>query len=158
MREAQATLEQLGSLTWNHDGQPVLPDSIDMRTAVAGVADMLLLAGEKDRAERLLHALLGDIERDVRERKRDGRWTRIARAESLAMLGRPEEAVREIAIGVEKGNLPSKHWLHLYSDPSFDALRGREDFQRVLAQVEKKIATERGKLDAMRRNGLVPAR
>jgi hypothetical protein len=155
VREAIATLEQYGGIVWSDEGEPQLPSSLDMRAAATGVADLLLFSGEKTRGERLLQVLLADIDRDTRERHRDGRWTRIAKARALAMLGRDAESVAALEMAFEDGTLPSKHWMHLQVDPSFDEMRSRQDFRQLQARSDAAVNVERGKLAELQRSGLI---
>jgi TolB-like protein/DNA-binding winged helix-turn-helix (wHTH) protein len=155
---ALAALEQMADLHWNGDGEPVLGDAADMKSAVIGVADILRLNGLEDRARLLLRRTVAAIDRDAVELKRGRRWTRMARAQALAMLGDREGALAALATASTDGSLLMKHWLHLQLDPAFDPLRNLPAYRQLLAEVEVRRAAQRRKLDELRRSGLVRAR
>jgi hypothetical protein len=46
----------------------------------------------------------------------------------------------------------------LENEPVFDSLKGRKDFQALLANARDNAAREREQLVRMRKDGLVPAR
>ncbi|MEO6186459.1 MAG: winged helix-turn-helix domain-containing protein [Steroidobacteraceae bacterium] len=156
--DALITLEQMAGVTWDQRGEPSLTDNLDMKTAVAGVADLLLLGGQDERAKRLLRVTLAAIDGEARVLNRGDLWSRHTRATSLALLGDADGAIAVLQKSLERGELLMKHWLCLRLDPAFDSLRDRPAFRAVVAAVEVEVGRQRLKLAAMRREGLIPAR
>lgn len=154
---ALAALTQLADLQWTDD-QPEFPETFDMKAAAVGVADMLQLSGEPERARLVLRAALARMDRQARTQGQGELWTRMARAEALAMLNDPEGALRQLDAAAREGSIMMKNWLHLDLDPAFDALRGGAGFQRIRSLVLSRAAAERARLQEFQRSGVIPDR
>jgi len=154
---ALAALTQLADLQWK-DGQPEFPETFDMKAAAVGVADMLQLSGQSERARLVLRAALTRMDRQAIAQGQGELWTRMARAEALAMLGDRERAVSQLEAAARDGSIMMKNWLHLDLDPAFDALRDGTDFQRIRNLVLSRAATERMRLQELQRSGAIPDR
>jgi len=154
--DALAVLEQLAQVNWTEDGDPVLVDSLDRKAVVSGVAELLLASGEKMRAERLLRAMLTQIERDE-QTQRSSAWNLHARAQALALLGDASGAVQALQKALDRGQL-AKHWMYLDCDPAFDPLRNSPGFRALVAATQSAVREQRQRLEQMRREGLVPLR
>lgn len=155
---ALATLEDLADLHWDDAGMPVMGETFDMKSAAVGVVDLLQLSGQRERAELLLHATLGHLQRQTEVHGQGPLWTRPTRARLLALLGDQEGAMQMLQEANRDGSILLKHWLHLDLDPAFDALRQREDFQRLQSSVAARIAVERRRVEELRRSGAIPVR
>src|SRR6185369_9544678 len=155
---ARAALEQIADLRWSSDDEPVFPELFDMRAALIGVADMLSLEGKDEQARRLLRRVLSEDDRAVRDYKRGAMWTRVARAAALSMLGDGDGAIETLKAAERDSSLMMKHWMILHLDPSFDSIRRRPEFRRIVAGMERRASEERHLLDGLRKEGLVPNR
>jgi TolB-like protein/DNA-binding winged helix-turn-helix (wHTH) protein/Tfp pilus assembly protein PilF len=156
LEPALAALEQLADLRWTAEGEPAFAEDFDMKSAVLGVADLLLLGGQKDRGRVLLQRILSQTERATRELQRGAMWTRMTRAQALALLGDREGAIALLEESERDGSLIMKHWMHLHLDPAFDSLRGHPKFQHLVASMNTRASSERDKLEQLRRDGLIP--
>ena len=87
-------LESWAAVSWDGD-EPVLEGQLDMGVGVAGLADMLMASGQKDRARTLLEELLANAELQVSRYGRGEIWVNDGRAIAYALLGRPDEADRD---------------------------------------------------------------
>lgn len=154
--DALATLEQLARINWSEDGDPVLMDSLDRKSTLSGIAELLLASGEKMRGQRLLRAMLAQIERDE-QTERSSAWNLYARAQALAMLGDAPGAIEALQKALDAGRL-DKHWLYLDCDPVFESLRDRPEFKAMVAATQVAVRRQRQRLEQMRREGLVPLR
>jgi TolB-like protein/DNA-binding winged helix-turn-helix (wHTH) protein len=155
---ARAALEQMADLHWNSDGEPVFPELFDLRAAPIGVADMLFLEHKEEQAKLLLRKLLIQDDRAVRDYQRGANWTRLARAQALAMLGDSAGAIAALQALRTDNALLEKYWMHLTLDPSFDSIRELPEYRRILAEMEQHAKAERQLLDKLRAEGLVPKR
>ena len=150
-------LEAWMSVEWE-DGEPTLGDQLSQGTAVAGLADVLLIAGQPERARSLAESLLADIEVQVRRYGRSEIWVDHGRAMALALLGRPEQALTALQ-RLAKSGFGLHDWkMGLADEPVFQPLRNRTEFQTILAAARANAAREKQRLARMRADGLVPDR
>jgi hypothetical protein len=129
-----------------------------MGNGVAGLAELLIVTGQKAKAVALLDELLADTHVQVNRYGRGEVWVNPPRAMALAMLGRPDEAVQVLQRQVQL-NFGKHNWPTLFEfDPALDSLRDRKDFQALLAEVRANADRQRERLQQMRSDGLVPDR
>lgn len=77
---------------------------------------------------------------------------------AFALLGKPDEAVAMLQRQANLGFL-SHMWRTLHEDePTFESLKSRADFRKLRTDALAIVARERGKLEKMRVEGLVPDR
>ena len=85
-------LERWAAVSWE-DNEPVLEGQLDGGIGVAGLADMLMASGQKERARALLEELLANAEFQITRYGRGEIWLNDGRAIAYALLGRPDEAM-----------------------------------------------------------------
>ena len=156
-RRAIAALEEWASVSWDGD-EPVIEEQLGMGLSIAALGDMLMASGQKDRARALLEELLADTEVQINRYGRGEIWLNDARAIAYALLGKPDNAVATLQRQEKLGFL-YHHWrVALEDDPAFDSLRGRGDFQALVANVRANEERERKEFLKMRAEGQVPKR
>ena len=156
-RRAIEALEKWASVSWD-EGEPVLEGQLDMGHGAAGLADMLLADGQNARATAVLEALLADTDKQINQYGRGEVWVNGGRAIAFALLGRPDEAVATLQRQAQR-HFSMHIWrIALEDEPAFDSLRGRKDFQALLAEVRANSERERRQLQKMRSEGLTPER
>jgi len=150
-------LERWAVISWE-DGEPVLQGQLDMGVNVAALGDMLMAAGEKDRARALLGELLADADVQIRRYGRGEVWLNDGRAIALALLGRPDDAIATLQRQAKLGFLSHLWRITLEAEPAYDTLRSRKDFQALLTAARAIEAREREKYLNMRKEGQIPNR
>jgi TolB-like protein/DNA-binding winged helix-turn-helix (wHTH) protein/Tfp pilus assembly protein PilF len=156
----QRAIEALGqwaTVSWDGD-EPLLQGQLNMGMGVAGLADMLIAMGQEARATTLLEELLADLDIQINRYGRGQIWLNDARAVVFTLLGRPEEAMTALQHQARTGFYRHAWRILLENEPVFDSLRGRKDFQTLLANARANSAREREQLVRMRKDGLVPER
>ncbi|MGH8250563.1 MAG: winged helix-turn-helix domain-containing protein [Steroidobacteraceae bacterium] len=150
-------LEPWALVEWDGD-EPLLGGQLDQGSGVAGLADMLMMAGQQDRARRLARELLADTDVQIKRYGRGEIWLNEARAVALVLLDRPDDAIATMKRMRDLG--ASKHsWRTLLEyEPLFASLRERPEFQAMVADASSNAAREREQLARMRADGLVPKR
>lgn len=158
-REYASALEHLttwAGLTWDANDQPHLTTTW-MTSASMGVADILLLMGEREKANRLFEAILKSIDDEAHTRGR-GEFKYLQQlAVIYALQGRDEEALAMLEKCVVQGNTSALR-LVLANDPAFDTLRAQPRFRAVVEKMAALSVAQRKELDEMRAKGLVPHR
>ena len=151
------TLEEWADVTWDGN-EPVLQGQLDLGFGVAALADMLIATGHQNRARALLEELLADADLQVNRYGRGEVWVNGGRAIAFALLGQPNEAVAVLQRQARL-NFLSHIWRVVLEDElAFDSLRGRKDFQALLAEVRANEKREREQFLRMRAEGQVPKR
>jgi len=142
---------------WDGD-EPVLQGQLDLGQGVVALADVMAASGERARAAALLEAFLVDARTQISRYGRGAAWLNDARAAAFAQLGRHDEAVAVLAEQLRLGFGKHQWRQTLEQQPAFDPLRARKDYQEILATARAGAARERGHLQSMRDDGLVPER
>jgi hypothetical protein len=155
-RRAIGVLEEWAAVSWDGD-DPVLEGQLDLGIGVAALADMMMAAGQRDRARALLEELLTETDMQIGRYGRGEIWLNDGRAMAFAMLGRPADAVATLQRQAELGFL-SHRWMLLDVEPTFASLRTRPDFRTLMENARGIVAREREQLEKMRVEGLVPDR
>jgi TolB-like protein/DNA-binding winged helix-turn-helix (wHTH) protein/Tfp pilus assembly protein PilF len=152
---AMALVERLTSVSWGADGEPQLGRLRGTWSQAVALADLMQLAGDRERADRLLTAVLARIERDAAEGNQAVFWN--TRAQSLAYALRGEDQAALVALA---GMLPARvdRWQLYLDDPAFARLRAEEGFQALRASTLAARDRERAELRQMRADGRIPAR
>ncbi len=154
---AVRALESWASVVWDGD-EPILEGQLDMGIGVAGLADMLIQAGQKQRAQALLQELLANADLQINRFGRGERWLNGGRALAYALLDRPDEAIKMLQRQSQFGFLSHAWRVLLEDEPIFDRLRGRKDFQALIAECQAIEARERALFLQMRADGRIPDR
>ena len=154
---AIGTLEAWTAVEWE-DGEPQLGDPLGQGIAVAGLADLLKMAGEPDRAKALAQELLRDIDMQTKRYGRGEVWLNDARALALMLLDRPDDALATLQRQAQAG-LGLHHWkFPMLDEPLFEPLRRRPEFQALVTAARSNAAREKEKIARMRADGLIPDR
>ena len=156
-RRAIEALESWAAVSWDGD-EPVLEGQLDMGIGVAGLADMLMATGQHDRARILLKEVLANADLQINRFGRGEVWLNTGRALAYALLDRPDDAMAMLKRQAELGFLSNGWRVLLEDEPIFDPLRGRKDFQALLADMQAIEARERELFLRMREDGRIPDR
>ncbi len=156
-RRAIATLEEWTAVSWDGD-EPVIEEQLGLGVSIAALGDMLMASGQKDRARALLEELRADTEVQISRYGRGEIWLNDSRAIASALLGKPNEAIALLQRQEKLGFL-YHHWrVTIEDDPAFDSLRGRTDFQALVANARANEERERKQFLKMRAEGQIPKR
>ena len=150
-------LEEWSGVKWNSSGEPtVMETNLDYSDSVA-LAEVLMWMGQRDRADRLLHAILRMLDHGSRDLKRGDDMYGVTRSAVFALLGDREGALnslQKMPYEISGGAM----WVGLELNPAFDDLRGDLRYRHLQARVEEKAAAQRKRLEEMRTQGAVPRR
>ncbi len=157
LARARKLLEDYARVGWDTHGLPItqVPMSSDMTLAV-GLADILQLSGETERARKVLEMSLSSMDTAAFKFKRGNFWFWLQRSRVLAMLGRDEEslaALEHVSDSAEAGC-----WTEVDLDPAFDRLRLEPRFQGFLSERTRHTAEQLVLLQQMRDRGEIPSR
>jgi TolB-like protein/DNA-binding winged helix-turn-helix (wHTH) protein len=154
-RRALELFEKEAGIRWRSDGAPAMgiPMGEDM-TVEVGLGDLMMRAGDKARARRVLEMTLSESDIAAVKYRRGAMWFTLQRARALVLLGRTEEALAELGAFSRSGWAPDA-WL-LDADPTFDGLRGDERFKSVIAERHANALRERARVDASRGEKVIP--
>jgi tetratricopeptide (TPR) repeat protein len=115
-------------------------------------ADILLQAGQTERARRLLKSCLPAIEQMKNKVSPEASQSRI-----LALLGRKEEALEALRREIIDGHRRIEASFR-FGQPEYDFLRNEPEFQRLMQIVSTDLARQLERVLEMERNGeLAPA-
>jgi TolB-like protein/DNA-binding winged helix-turn-helix (wHTH) protein len=154
-RRALEFFEKEARITWQSDGTPAtsVPIQRDMSLEV-GLGALMMRAGDKERARRVLELVLSASEIAAVKYQRGTMWFTVQRARALVLLGRTDEALGELGAFSRSGWAPDA-WL-LDADSIFDGVRGDERFQRIIAERHANALRERAEVDALRSQKVIP--
>jgi hypothetical protein len=119
-----------------------------------GLGDLMIRAGDTLRARRVLEMALSATDLAAVKYHRGAIWFTLQRARALVLLGRTEEALRELDAFSRSGWAPDA-WL-LDADSAFDRLRGDERFKRLIAERHANALRERAAIDTLRTRKVIP--
>jgi tetratricopeptide (TPR) repeat protein len=153
---AIGALETLSGVGWTADDEPVLSARPGLRLAAIGLADLLQLTGEPERAKRLLTGILERMQAELKEPARSELWYYQSMAVLLTLMGNKEGAIAWLQRGVASRKLLGDS--SVWTDPALEPLRGDPRFVELLRKVEENTRIERAKLVQLRAKGLVPTR
>ena len=154
-RRAQGALERASGVTWSAQGVPTVPMQLGLASSSIGLAAVLIAGGDRTRGERLLRAILADMNYVAHELKRGDFWYWPERAIAYALLGD-----RKAALGALRQAATARNdaaWA-LGMDPAFNALKDDPEYQALLRDASQWAARERQNLERLRAEGRVPAR
>lgn len=150
-------LEAWTAVEWDADG-PTIGDSLSQGVAVAGLADLMMISGQRDRAATLAGELLREIDVQVRRYGRGAVWLDDARALALMLLDRPDEALDALKRQAQAVKSMNYWKFPMLRDPLFEPLRRRPGFQALAAAARANAARELARVERMRADGLLPDR
>jgi TolB-like protein/DNA-binding winged helix-turn-helix (wHTH) protein/Flp pilus assembly protein TadD len=157
LARARKLLEDSAQVKWDAHGSPItqVPMWYDM-TAAVGLADILLLSGETERARKLLEMSLSSMDTAAFEFKRGNFWFWLQRSRVMAMLGRDEESLAALEHVANSGD--GVLWIEVDVDPAFDHLRLEPRFQGFLSERKRHTAEQLALVQLMREKGEIPSR
>jgi tetratricopeptide (TPR) repeat protein len=156
-RRAIGALESWAGVSWDGD-EPVLENQLALGVSVVGLADMYNAAGQHDRAQRLLKEQLATADLQVERYGRGEVWVNAGRALAYGLLDRPDDALATLQHLHQLGFLSQNFRILLKDEPIFDRLRGRKDFQALVADCQAIENRERAEVQRMRAEGRFPDR
>ncbi len=129
--------------------------SLPQSTAAPALAHILIAAGKRQEAERLLAQTIQWIDSHPHYGLVGVYRTRAA---ALMLLGQRDQALSNLKASVETGH-DIRHWWYLVKhDPIWVPLHGDPRFEAIVEQCRQAARIQRTKLDALRRSGKVPVR
>jgi tetratricopeptide (TPR) repeat protein len=154
---ARKLLEDYAQIKWDAHGSPItqVTMSSDMAAAV-GLADILQLSGETERAHKILDMSLSSMNTSALKFKRGDFWFWLQRSRVMAMLGRDEECLGALAHVADSGE--GSYGTQVELDPAFDRLRMEPRFQRFLGDRKRHAAEQLALIRQMRARGEIPSR
>jgi TolB-like protein len=156
-RRAIKALEGWAGVVWDGD-EPVLENQLALGASVAGLADMYIQAGQRERAQILLKELLATADLQVTRYGRGEIWVDAGRALAYALLDRPDDAMAILQRQHRLGALSHNFHIAIVDEPILDPLRGRKDFQALVAEMQAIEDREREEFLRMRAQGRIPDR
>jgi TolB-like protein/tetratricopeptide (TPR) repeat protein len=128
------------------------PEGLIRAECALRYATLLMAAGARDRATKIIQAIAGAIDRHGPATGPDAQE---CRASAAALLGDADTALKalETAFATVKGN-----WWYLERAPEFESLHAQPRFQSLVRQYHDIVAKQRALLAAMRSKGEVPWR
>jgi predicted Zn-dependent protease len=80
------------------------------------------------------------------------------RSQALMLLGRREEALKDLAAGFAVDHDHTEWWYTIERDPVYDEVRDTAEFRALAADAQRFEARERAAVDQLRRQGKIPRR
>jgi TolB-like protein/DNA-binding winged helix-turn-helix (wHTH) protein/tetratricopeptide (TPR) repeat protein len=151
-----ATAEELLSTRYamTTDG-PIAIDLYNFRIWVL-LAHLQLVQGNTARANQVLEAVIVWIDTEY------GKWgpvmARRTRAQALMLLGRRDEALKDLAAGFAVDHDHVEWWYVIQRDPVYDEVRETAEFRALAADARRFAARERAAVEELRRQGKIPRR
>ena len=156
---ARAALEEASGVSWDSAGRVTLPqEGSPVRAAAIGLADVLLASGQERQGRQLLATILARMRHEVGELGRPEFWYQRYHPTALALNGQNDAALAMIERSIASGLGLVDWWYYFESDPAYGPLRQDARFQATLSTVRAYVEAQRGELDRMRAEGLVPDR
>ena len=152
-----ATLERISGVSWDDEARPHLPRRLGMMISAVALADMLKQSGDAMRAQRLLHAILAEMDHAAQDLQRGEFWYQGERAMALMLLGDAAGAMQVLEHALAEGSVVTD-WYLLESDPVYTSLHDQPRFKRLLERARIHVRSERDTLAQLRAAGIVPAR
>jgi predicted Zn-dependent protease len=119
------------------------------------LAHLQLAQGNTARAKEILEAVIAWIDADD---KYHPTFKLRTRAQALMLLGRRDEALRDLARGLTVDHDHTVWWYTFERDPVFDEVRETAEFRKLAADARRFAARERAAVDELRRQGTIPRR
>jgi hypothetical protein len=156
---ARTSLEEASGVSWDSAGRVTLPqEGSPVRAAAIGLADVLLASGQERQGRQLLDTILARMRHEVGELGRPEFWYQRYHPTALALNGQDDAALAMIERSIASGLGLVDWWHYFESDPAYGPLRQDARLQATLSTVRAYVEAQRGELDRMRAEGLVPDR
>jgi hypothetical protein len=118
---------------------------------------LLLASGERQRAERLLQAIIKQLEGEMRSGIRSEMWATKTLSVAFALSGNRDRALAMLERGMDTGVMRNAGSETL-ADPAFDGMSEDPRFKAVLTRLRSYMAVERAEIEKMRAAGELPSR
>jgi tetratricopeptide (TPR) repeat protein len=119
------------------------------------LAQLQLAHGKTARANQVLQSVIAWIDAD---RDFGPVFNLRTRAQALMLLGRREEALRDLATSFNVDHDNVEWWYTIERDPVWNELRETPEFRALAAGARNFAARERDAVDTLRRRGEIPRR
>jgi TolB-like protein/DNA-binding winged helix-turn-helix (wHTH) protein/tetratricopeptide (TPR) repeat protein len=119
------------------------------------LAHLQLAQGNTARANRVLNAVIAWVDADDKYGPVKNLRTR---AQALMLLGRREEALKDLAAGFAVDRDHTEWWYTIERDPVYDEVRETAEFRALAADAQRFAARERAAVEELRRQGKIPYR
>lgn len=133
---------------------PVRVELSNFRTWVL-LAHLQLLQGRAERARDVLHAIIAWIDAD---RVYGPVYNLRTRAQALMLLGRREDALRDLAASFRVDHDHVEWWYTIERDPIWDDVRDDPGFRALAAEARRFASDERAAVETLRKRGEIPQR
>ena len=153
-RRALELFEKEARISWQNAETPTMSIPMCDMDLEVGLGDIMMRAGDKARARRVLEMTLSASEVAAVRYQCGTMWFTLQRARARILLGQTEEALGELSAFSRSGWAPDA-WL-LDADTAFDGLRGDERFKRIIAERHANALRERAEVDALRSQKVIP--
>lgn len=120
------------------------------------LAHLQLVQGNTARANQVLDAVMAWL--DAEYGQYGPVFDRRTRAQALMLLGRREEALREVAASFSIDHDHVEWWYLIARDPIWTDVRETAEFRALAAETRRHAARERAAVDELRRQGKIPRR
>ncbi|MDH5177303.1 MAG: hypothetical protein OEW50_06945 [Gammaproteobacteria bacterium] len=151
-------LQTFAGITWTDDGVPRVPHRQGLMSAAVGVADLLLAAGETERGQRLLRAIIEQITADLRSGAKSETWLSDDLAIAQLLAGDRQRALDTLEHAFEAGIFRHSAWHFEDADPAFDVVRTDARFVALSRKLRLHMEQERAEVEKMRAAGELPRR
>jgi len=119
------------------------------------LAHLQLVQGNTAWAKEILEAVIAWVDADD---KYGPVFNLRTRAQALMLLGRRDEALKDLAAGFAVDRDHTEWWYTIERDPVFDEVRETEEFRKLAADARRFAARERAAVEELRRQGKIPRR
>jgi TolB-like protein/DNA-binding winged helix-turn-helix (wHTH) protein/Tfp pilus assembly protein PilF len=133
---------------------PVRVDLSNFRTWVL-LAHLQLMQGHTERARNVLESVIAWIDAD---RTYGPVYNLRTRAQSLMLLGRRVDALRDLAASFHVDHDHVEWWYTIERDPIWDDVRDSPEFRALVADATRFASGERAAVEALRKHGEIPQR
>lgn len=134
---------------------PVAIDLYNFRAWVM-LAHLQREQGNTARANRVLEAIVAWLDEEYGEY--GPVFERRTRAQALMLLGRREEALRDLVASFAVDHDHVEWWYAIGRDPVWNEVRETAEFRTLAAEAQRFAARERASVDELRRQGKIPRR
>jgi tetratricopeptide (TPR) repeat protein len=150
-----ATAERLLCIRYDMSLEnPVRVELVNFRTWVL-LAHLQLLQGRSARARHVLESVIAWIDAD---RVYGPVYNLRTRAQALMLLGRREDALRDLAASFQIDHDHVEWWYTIERDPIWDDVRDGHEFRALAAEARRFASGERAAVEALRSRGEIPRR
>ena len=119
------------------------------------LAHLQFVQGNTEWAKEILEAVIAWIDADD---KFGPVFNLRARAQALMLLGRRDEALKDLAAGFAVDHDHTEWWYVIERDPVYDDVRETVEFRALAADAQRFAARERAAVEELRRQGKIPRR